>query len=226
MQPDAMSAIAAAAMLDVDERTIRRAIARGDIKATKRGGVYQTASDDLARYRARLYPDDLPKSRGRSIRPHLVPLPLPASDPASALPNPLTPLIGRDSDVIACSTIVRGDGRAEGARLLTLTGPGGVGKTRLSLVFAEEMSAEFPDGVWFVPLAPVRNSALVAAAIAAVLGVREAGGRPLVAGLQAFLKDRRALLLQDNVEHLLEAAPLVTELLTTCPPLAVLAASR
>src|SRR5262245_20568655 len=90
LQPDTLSAIAAAAMLNVDERTIRRAIARGEITAAKRGGVYQIFANDLARYRAGLRSDVAPKSRERATRPHLVPLPLPAPDPVSALPSPLT----------------------------------------------------------------------------------------------------------------------------------------
>src|SRR5262249_14218712 len=104
-------------------------------------------------------------------------------------------------------------------------GPGGVGKTRLAFRVAEEVVEDFPDGVWFVPLAPVRDPALVASAVAQVLGVREAADRPLVAALRTFLREGQALLLLDTVEHVLDAAPLATDLLAVCPHLAVLATS-
>jgi non-specific serine/threonine protein kinase len=138
------------------------------------------------------------------------------------LPLPLTSFVGREREVAAVCAALQQDG----VRFLTLTGPGGVGKTRLALRVAEELVSDFPDGVWFVPLAPVRDPALVPSAIAGALGVREAADRPLVAALRTFLRDKQALLLLDNCEHLLEAALLVTDLLSTCPRLAVLATSR
>jgi predicted ATPase/DNA-binding CsgD family transcriptional regulator len=146
----------------------------------------------------------------------------PERHPRAGLPLPLTSFVGREREVAAVAALL-GD---PAVRLLTLTGPGGVGKTRLAQRVAEEMVGAFPGGVWFVDLAPVRDPALVASAVAGALGVREAGGRPLVAGLRAFLRERRALLLLDNCEHVLDAAPLVTELLVACPHLAVLATSR
>ena len=91
---------------------------------------------------------------------------------------------------------------------------------------AEELANSFPDGVWFVPLAPVRDPGLVAAAIAQALGVREPGSRPLVDALKGVLGHRRLLLILDNFEHMLEAAPVLTELLTACPFLTVLVTSR
>jgi non-specific serine/threonine protein kinase len=111
-------------------------------------------------------------------------------------------------------------------RLLTLTGPGGVGKTRLALWVAEEAKPDFADGVAAVPLAPVVDPALVAATIAQALGVREVRGRPVADRLADALRNRRLLLLLDNFEHVLAAAPLVGDLLTACPELTVLTTSR
>ena len=111
-------------------------------------------------------------------------------------------------------------------RLLTLTGPGGVGKTRLALRVAGDLTDEFADGVRFVPLAPIGEPELVVPTIARALGLREAGGRPLLESLEAYLSDKRLLLLLDNFEQVAEAAPAVTELLESCPDLKVLATSR
>jgi predicted ATPase/class 3 adenylate cyclase len=113
-----------------------------------------------------------------------------------------------------------------GPRLVTLTGPGGVGKTRLSLQVAQEAIDDFPDGVFFVPLASVREPHLVPGVIARSLGVRESPGQPLEATLQEFLCEKRLLLLLDNMEQVVDAAPLVGDLLATCAGLKVLATSR
>src|SRR6266545_2608915 len=106
------------------------------------------------------------------------------------------------------------------------TCPGGVGKTRLGLQVATDLVEDFADGVYFVDLAPVRDSTLVSSAIAQTLDVREVGGLPLLECLKAYLRNKRILLLLDNFEHLLDAATLVAELLATATELKVLVTSR
>jgi class 3 adenylate cyclase len=148
--------------------------------------------------------------------------PLTTLDPRQTnLPIQPTPLIGRERNVATVQELLRGD-----ARLVTLTGPGGTGKTRVALQVAVELLDEFRDGVWFVDLAPINDPTLVAAAIAHTLEVREAGSQALLDTLKAYLYTKQLLLLLDNFEHLLDAAPLVAELLTVAPHLKVLVSSR
>jgi predicted ATPase/class 3 adenylate cyclase len=138
------------------------------------------------------------------------------------LPAQPTALVGRERELAEVVGLLR----REDVRLVTLTGPGGVGKTRLALQAAAELVEDFTDGAWFVDLAPVREPGLVPAVVAAALGVREAGRQPLEALLHAHLRERRLLLVLDNLEQVVAAAALVAELLAGAPGLTVLATSR
>ncbi len=145
-----------------------------------------------------------------------------AAEPPTGLPFPTTSLIGREAEVGRVAALLRDhDGR-----LVTLTGSGGVGKTRLALAVAAAVADAFPDGVAVVGFAPVSGPALVPAAVASALGVREAGDVPLRDRVAAFLAGRRLLLVLDNFEHVVEAAPFVAGLLAGGPGVRVLATSR
>ncbi|HLL49890.1 MAG TPA: adenylate/guanylate cyclase domain-containing protein, partial [Thermomicrobiales bacterium] len=138
------------------------------------------------------------------------------------LPRQPTPLLGREQDFGDVAALLQ----REDVHLVTLTGPGGVGKTRLALQVAADVLEVFPDGAFFVELGPLTDPALVPSTVASTLGVREDGGRPVIEVLTGYLRDRQLLLLLDNVEHLLPAAPIVSELLRVCPTVKILATSR
>ena len=138
------------------------------------------------------------------------------------LPHPLTPLFGREEVQQAVRTRLA----RPRVRMLTLTGAPGVGKTRLALALGSDVLEEFTHGVCFVPLAPISDPDLVISAIAHALGLQEYGKRPLFDYLSAFLRTKQLLLLLDNFEQVLPAAPLLSDLLMACPELKILVTSR
>lgn len=199
-----LSALDAARELGISERTIRRAIARGDLPATKHAGIYQIDPAALAHYQSRF--------TGSA----------PAHSISIALPRPPNALIGRKEErSTAFALLLR-----EGVRVVTLTGPGGVGKTHLALSIAAEVADVFADSAYFVDLSPVREPDLVLPAIAQAIGLRDTGQRSLDESIAAFLRPRELLLVLDNVEQVIAAAPRIADLAAGCPDLHILATSR
>ncbi len=146
---------------------------------------------------------------------------VPVREIPNNLPQTSTSFIGRERELDDVKRLLAG------SRLLTLTGMGGLGKTRLSLQAAEELKALFPDGAWFLDLAPIRDPSLVADEAARVLGVAEEPGQPLLTSLGRHLQPKRLLLILDNCEHLLAAcAELAHVLLQAAPDLRLMASSR
>jgi predicted ATPase/DNA-binding CsgD family transcriptional regulator len=137
-----------------------------------------------------------------------------------SLPKPLTSFIGRGRELALAKRLL------QGSYLVTLTGPGGSGKTRLCIALAAEVAGDYPDGVYFVPLAPVRDPGLVPSTIAQSIGLQDARDRPLMEHLVSQLRERQLLIVLDNFEHLLAGAPVVTQLLQETSALRILVTSR
>lgn len=157
-------------------------------------------------------------------QPASTPTPLPVQRWArSSLPAPLTSLLGRETEIDQICEILDTDT----IRLLTLTGPGGIGKTRIALEVASRLESEYAHGVCFVPLAPIQDVTHVIPAVAKTLGIQESGDATVAEVLSSVLRDRHMLLALDNFEHVLDAAaPWLSNLLARCPRLTVLVTSR
>jgi predicted ATPase/transcriptional regulator with XRE-family HTH domain len=237
---------------DLAERTEAVVLARqrdGIAEATDEKGISRRAISDIETGETRkphpstvrvlawtLFPDQLPegeaeddtedaRARRQAERAAFIRLGRAGGDssptPRHNLPHALTLFIGRSDDITAIRTAI-----AE-ARLVTLTGPGGCGKTRLALAAAGGVISRYADGVWLVELAALTDPTLVAQTIATVLNVREQSGRPLIETLIATLRRRRCLLILDNCEHLLAASAQFTSLLLArCAGVHILATSR
>ena len=162
-----------------------------------------------------------PSDAERNTKDSAIAFPRSLERPPHNLPLELSSFVGRRQEIAEVKALV-GE-----IRLLTLTGPGGSGKTRLALTVASEVARDFGDGVWLVELAPLSDPELVPQAVASVLGVREAPGSPLTETLSDHLLSRTMLLVLDNCEHLIDASASLSEaLLRRCPDLSILATSR
>ncbi|CAG0935534.1 Putative HTH-type transcriptional regulator [Thermoflexales bacterium] len=200
----------------------------GDVSSM--AAAYQRCSEALQREfgvepsePTRTLYEQLSKGEGSS-NPAVSQLPIGSRPPVTHnLPSQLTTFIGRKREVAEVKRLLT----STPSRLVTLTGSGGCGKTRLALQAAQEVLPEFPQGVWLIELAPVADPALVTQTLTIALGLREESGRPISTTLIDYLRGRKTLLLLDNCEHLIAAsARLVETLLQACPDLTILASSR
>ncbi|MGO8949615.1 MAG: ATP-binding protein [Ktedonobacterales bacterium] len=236
---DALVQLRKAAGLTQEELAERAHLSRNAISALERGSRRSPRKDTVrllaaalglsseeqsgllaAARRERLIAGSPFPTTNATAQQELPPTDLPL--PPTNLPLPPTPLVGREQELAQAVELLCQDG----VRLLTLTGLGGVGKTRLALEVARTLRSRFPDGDFFMSLAALTDSHLVADAISAALGLREKANEPISTTLTAFLAKKRILLLLDNFEQLLDAAPLLSSLLAACTGLKLLVTSR
>lgn len=212
----------------VTEHPLRERLCGQLMLALYRSGLQAQASDVYHRTRRRLadelgmQPSPALEELFRDILRHARHLEGRAGGPVRGnLPHSLTSFVGRTPEL---AEMIR---RLDTVRLLTLTGAGGIGKTRLAIELALRVSRSFPDGQWLVDLSPISDPALIAHAVAAELKVQEQRGRPLTETIAAYLGERRALLVLDNCERLLEgSAEFALAVLNSCSELKLIATSR
>ncbi len=215
LERSVLSTSEAAAALGLSQAAIRRAITSGDLAATRHGAKWHISGDEVVRFaRQRNLPLPLvPRER-------VVAFPAPP-DLTSVLPTPSSELIGRDTEVAQLIILL-----ADPATwLVTLTGPGGIGKTRLALAAAEAMRDRMPDGAIFVDLSAVTRPADAIPAIAQALGLRERAGQDQRRQIAGFLRTKELLLVLDNVEQIIAAAPEIARIVRQAGT-TVLATSR
>ena len=217
-------AVATIKKLEADERrpSLQMAERLADclaVPTAERTAFLHAARAEVSLHRHGLVPPgDVPVYMARDSAA----VPVPDPSPATNLPAAANRLLGRDEEIAALRTLLA---RTD-VRLVTLTGPGGIGKTRLAIQAAEEFAGALALACWFVDLSPVLEPSRVVPAIAQVLGIQLSAEQAPLDAVKHFLRQRQALLVLDNFEHVIAAAPQVRELLSASPGLKVLVTSR